>query len=279
MSLLQIDSQNGLYYEYHLPADGQGCTYVFFNALTSDTSTWESVINPVLRKAGCGTLTYNMRGQTDSVFSPGVEFSEKLIVEDALRLLAEVKPVRPILVGLSIGGLFACRTWLKGADAIGLVFINTLRRNGPRLRWISDALVRAVEIGGLSLFKDFYLPLLMTENWLRENRSSFLNSNPDYTPSNPDYTPLEPDSGHFKLLSEAGRGSDWNLPYEQLTIPTLVITGLQDHVFFERDVVDALFGRLPKGKRIDMPDAGHLIPSEQPEALAEVLISFAKKVL
>jgi pimeloyl-ACP methyl ester carboxylesterase len=50
-------------------------------------------------------------------------------------------------------------------------------------------------------------------------------------------------------------------------------------VFFERDVVDALFGRLPKGKRIDMPDAGHLIPSEQPEALAEVLISFAKKVL
>lgn len=272
MSLLQIDSQNGLYYEHHLPADGQGCTYVFFNALTSDTSTWESVINPMLRKAGHGTLTYNMRGQTDSMFSPGVEFSEKLIVEDALRLLAEIKPVRPILVGLSIGGLFAGRTWLKGADAIGLVFINTLRRDGPRLRWISDALVRAAETGGLNLFRDLYLPLLMTDNWLRENRSSFLIPNPDYTP-------LEPDSGHFKLLSEAGRGSDWNLPYEQLTIPTLVITGLQDHVFFEPDVVDALIGRLPKGKRIDMPDAGHLIPSEQPEALAEIFISFAKEIL
>lgn len=272
MSFLQIDPQNGLYYEHHLPADDQGCTFVFFNALTSDTSTWDSVISPLLHKAGYGTLTYNMRGQTDSVFSPGVEFSEKLIVEDALRLLAEVKPVGPILVGLSIGGLFAGRTWLAGADAIALVFINTLRRDGPRLRWISDALVRAAETGGLSLFRDLYLPLLMNDDWLRENRSSFLISNPDYTP-------LAPDSGHFKLLSEAGKNSDWNLPYDQLTIPTLVITGLQDHVFFERDVVDALFVRLPKGKRIDMPDAGHLIPSEQPGALTEVFISFAKEIL
>ena len=272
MSLLQLGPQDGLYYEHHLPANNQSCTFVFFNALTSDTSTWETIINPMLRKAGYGTLTYNMRGQTGSVFSPSVEFSEKLIVEDALRLLAEVKPVGPILVGLSIGGLFACRTWLKGADAIGLVLINTMRRDGPRLQWISDALVRAAETGGLSLFRDFYLPLLMSENWLRENRSNFLISNPDYTP-------LEPDNGHFKLLSEAGRKSDWNLPYEQLTIPTLVITGLQDHVFFEKDVVDALFDRLPKGKRIDMPDAGHLIPSEQPEALAEILISFAKEIV
>ena len=272
MSFLQLGPQDGLYYEHFLPADDQGCTFVFFNALTSDTSTWNSVINPMLQKGGYGTLTYNMRGQTESVFSPDVEFSEKMIVEDALRLLAEVKPIRPILVGLSIGGLFACRTWLKGAGAIGLVLINTLRRDGPRLRWISDALVRAAEIGGLSLFRDLYLPLLMTENWLRENRSNCLMSNPDYTP-------LEPESGLFKLIAEAGRESDWNLPYEQLTIPTLVITGLQDHVFFEKDVVDALFDKLPKGMRNDIPDAGHLIPSEQPEALAEVLISFAKEIL
>ena len=182
MSFLELDPQNCLYYEHHLPADDQGCTFVFFNALTSDTSTWESIINPILHKAGYGTLTYNMRGQTDSVFSPEIEFSEKLIVEDALRLLVEIKPIRPILVGLSIGGLFACRAWLQGAEAIGLVLINTLRRDGPRLRWISDALVRAAETGGLNLFRDLYLPLLMTDDWLRENRSSFLISQPDYTP-------------------------------------------------------------------------------------------------
>jgi len=136
---------------------------------------------------------------------------------------------------------------------------------------MSDALVRAVEVGGLTLFRDLFLPLLMSENWLLENRSNFLVSHPQYAP-------LEPDSGHFKLLSEAGRKSDWDLPYEQLDLSTLIITGLQDHVFFEKDVVAELFASLPKGRRVDMPEAGHLIPGEQPGELAKLLISFATEV-
>ncbi len=271
MSFLRLGPQDGLYYEHHLPADVDRDTFVFFNALTGDTTAWEAVICPILRNAGYGTLTYNMRGQTQSPFSPEVELSEKRIVSDAVKLLAEVVPVRPILVGLSIGGLFAIRAWLAGTEAIGLVLINTLRREGPRLKWIGDALVRAVEVGGLPLFRDLFLPLLMGEDWLLKNR-------PDFLLSDSKYQALEPDSGHYKLLSEAGRNADWTIPYDRLNLPTLVITGLQDHVFLERDVVDSLFAKIPDGQRVDLPAAGHLIPSEQPEALAEALISFAKEI-
>jgi hypothetical protein len=56
MSFIQLAPQNGLYYEYHRPADDQHGTFVFFNALTSDTSAWETVIGPILRNAGHGTL-------------------------------------------------------------------------------------------------------------------------------------------------------------------------------------------------------------------------------
>ena len=194
-----------------------------------------------------------------------------LIVDDATRLLTEIKPPRPILVGLSIGGLFAARTWINGTDAVGLVLINTLRKDGPRLKWIGDSLVRALQVGGLDLFRDLFLPLLMNENWQRENRTNFLKPNVTYQP-------LDPDSGHFKLLAEAGRTSNWNLPYEKLEIPTLVITGLEDHVFQEPDIVDDLFSRIPNGRRVDMPDAGHLIPAEKPEALADILVSYAEEV-
>ncbi len=271
MSFFRISPQDGLYYEHHRPANGAGSTFVFFNALTGDTSAWESVICPILREAGFGTLTYNMRGQTDSPFSQGVELSEKLIVTDAVKLLMEVSPLRPILVGLSIGGLFASGVWLSGTEAIGLVLINTLRRDGPRLKWIGDALVRAVEVGGLALFRDLFLPLLMNENWLQKNR-------PDFLLDDSEYTALEPGSGHYKLLSEVGRHAEWDLPYESFNLPTLIITGLQDHVFLERDVVETLFARIPGARKIDMTDAGHLIPSEQPEALAEELIAFAKEI-
>ncbi len=267
----QLGPQDSLYFEYKAPKADSGFTFIFFNALTGDTNSWETIIGPRLRESGHGTLTYNLRGQTNSKFSPGLKLDVDLIVNDAIQLMAELNPPRPIMVGLSIGGLFAARAWLMGAEALGLVLINTLRREGPRLNWIGDALVRAVEVGGLDLFRDLFLPLLMNDDWLAMNRSNFLKPEPEYAS-------LSPESGHYKLLAEAGREADWDLPYERLNLPVLVITGLQDHVFLEPDVVDDLFSRLPQGQRVDMPDAGHLIPAERPESLADSLLYFTREV-
>jgi pimeloyl-ACP methyl ester carboxylesterase len=271
MPFHEIGPEDAIYYEHVAPASEDGCTFVFFNALTGDTTAWEAVIGPELRARGHGTLAYDMRGQGKSRFSPGIVLDVDLIVDDAFHLLSGVKPTRPIFVGLSIGGLFAVRAWLEGADAVGLVLVNTLRQDGARLRWIGDALVRAIDVGGLELFRDLFLPLLVNEAWLEKNRAGFLQSPPEYRP-------LNRKSGAYKLLSEASRTADWNLPYEALSLPTLVVTGLQDHVFLERDVVENLFNRLPRGRRVDMPEAGHLVPAERPELLAQILLDFVKEV-
>ena len=271
MSVLKLSDQDALFYEHHPPSSDGGFTFVFFNALTGDTGMWEGVIGPKLRSEGHGTLAYNMRGQADSPFSPDTRLDMPLIVEDAAALLKQVEPVRPVFVGLSIGGLFAARAYLQGAAAEGLVLVNTLRKDGPRLQWIGDALVRAAEVGGLDLFRDLFLPLLMNEDWLATQRPNFIKPEAKYAP-------LASDSGHYKLLAEAGREADWDLPYGQLELPVLVITGLQDHVFLEADIVEELFRRLPRGKRVDLPDAGHLIPAEQPEKLTALLLSFAKEI-
>ena len=271
MPVHTIAAGDALFFEHHPPGKENGCTFVFFNALTGDTGMWEGVIGPVLRSAGHGTLAYNMRGQANSPFSEGTTLDMHLIVRDALSLLNETRPVRPVFVGLSIGGLFAARACLEGAVCHGLVLINTLRKDGPRLQWIGDALVRAAEVGGLDLFRDLFLPLLMNEQWLAGQRPNFIKPGASYSP-------LAADSGHYKLLAEAGRSSDWNLPYESLNMPVLVVTGLQDHVFLETDVVDTLFARLPRARRVDLPEAGHLIPAEYPEKTADLLLSFAEEI-
>jgi pimeloyl-ACP methyl ester carboxylesterase len=271
MSVLELGPNDQLYYAHTPPEAKDGLTFVFFNALTSDTGGWEAVIGPRVRAAGHGTLAFNFRGQTDSPFSAEIALDAALMAADAVALLKAVQPRRPVLVGLSIGGLFAARAFLQGASAEALVLINTLRQDGPRLQWIGDALVRAVEVGGLDLFRDLFLPLLVNEEWQQANRANFIAPQAKYAP-------LPSDHGHYKLLAEAGRSADWDLPYEQLNLPVLVITGLQDHVFLEPDVVAELAARLPKGRRVDMPAAGHLIPAERPEALADHLIAFAQEV-
>ncbi len=134
MQILRIGADDAISYEYEAPSSAKGCTFVFFNALTGDAGGWKPVIQPRLGGEGHGFLVFNLRGQTDSPFSPDVKLGPDLIVDDVLRLLEHVKPPRPLLVGLSIGGLFAARAWLRGAQAQGLALINTLRRDGPRLK-------------------------------------------------------------------------------------------------------------------------------------------------
>ena len=58
----------------------------------------------------------------------------------------------------------------------------------------------------------------------------------------------------------------------------LVLSGLQDHVFYEADVVAELAARMPNAKRLDVPDAGHLLPAEKPEAVTEALLEFARRI-
>jgi len=272
MPVFNLDDQNGLFHLYSPPLSPTGKTFVFFNALTGDTGMWEGAIGDGLRENGHGTLSFNFRGQADSPFNPQTPITEDVIVSDACRLLAEIGPGNVILVGLSIGGLFAARAWLKdiqGVDCDGLVLINTLRRDGPRLSWINDAMVRCVEVGGLDLLKDLFAPLLFNQDWQADNRENFLNDTA--------YVPLGENTGHYNLLKNAGE-TDWDVPYENLTLPVLVITGLQDHVFFDRDDVDALSARLPDVERVNMANAAHLLPAERPAEFTELLLKFAGRL-
>ena len=62
MSLLKIDDKNEIYYEYIEPKLN-GYTFIFVNALTGNTDTWNGEIGSKLTEQGNGYLAYNFRGQ------------------------------------------------------------------------------------------------------------------------------------------------------------------------------------------------------------------------
>ena len=268
MATLTLSPGNALHYEHTAPARVGAATFVCVNALTGNTGAWEGVVTPALRAQGFGTLSYNFRGQDDSPFSEDVALTPDLIIDDLRALLTEIAPARPILVGLSIGGLFAAHAVLRGAEANGLILLNTLRRIGPRIAWVNDALPHLVSRGGVRLFLDAMFPLLVNEEFAASARKGFLSEEP--------YEPIDPKHGHMNLMANS-TAADWDVPYEELTLPVHCITGLQDRVFLDRDDVDTLFARLPDATREDWNDTGHLIPQERPEKLATALAAFAER--
>ncbi len=268
MPVLALGPDEGLYYEYAAPGAAGRC-FVFVNALTGTTTAWEAEIAPALRAAGYGTLAYNLRGQKDSPFRPERPLDEGLFVADLLQLLEGIAPPRPILVGLSIGGQFALRAHLLGAEAAAFVLINTLRMPGLRREWINEGSFRAMRHGGAELLMDLMLPLIVNPDMLAKMRPARLTDEP--------YRPLDPASGHYGLMQHAGE-ADWDLPYEQIDRPVLIMTGLHDRVFFNADDVAALTARLPNACTVVFEDAGHLIPAERPEATAQALLEFAAAI-
>lgn len=267
MPHLEIADGETLYYEHTPPSGSAGKTFVFVNALTGSYTMWEAAIAPALRAAGHGTLVYNFRGQAESRTAPTTKPTPIQIVEDLHRLCAEVKPARAVMVGLSIGGLFAAQAYAKGTAADGIVLINTLRKPTERLEWINTAMAHGVEAGGFRLIMELTLPMLVNPEQLTKMRADVQTGAP--------YAAVEPSDGGYRLMVESV-ATDWDFPWHTLDVPVQIQIGLHDRVFYVADDVDELAARIPKTTRVEFPDAGHLIPIERPGAFTEALLDFAK---
>lgn len=268
MAFLALGPGHGLAYSYRPPRDG-GLTFVFVNALTSDMAGWRAEVVPALEAEGQGILLYALRGQEGSPAADEDRLDDALMGDDLKALLKAVGPPRPVLVGLSIGGLFALRAVLAGAEVAGLVLLNTLRRPSTRLAWINEAVCRAQAFGGPGLMRDLLMPMIAGPAMLEAARPGAL--------AETAYEPLPADSPVLRLLRDACH-ADWDLPYEEVTPAVLVVSGLRDRVFYDADDVAALTARLPDARSVTLPEVGHLIPMEAGAETARLLLDFATEI-
>ncbi len=266
MSTLKISEGEAIYYEFTEPTLISK-TFVFVNALTGNTGMWTGQICDQLQSQGYGTLCYNFRGQPDTAFSDETDLTPHLIVEDLRFLLSEINPPSSILVGLSIGGLFAAQAYLAGSKASGLVLVNTLRKPSQRLDWINQSMVRLARIGGGRLVMTANMPVIAAPDLLAQMWEATFSTEP--------YEPPRGTDGLLRLM-EGSLDADWNLPYEKLDLPALMLTGVYDRLFRIDSDINELKARIPRVEEKVYLDAGHLIPLERPTKFCDDLIEFAK---
>ncbi len=268
MSIFKIDDNNELYYEYVEPKDG-GYTCVFVNALTGDLSTWNGSIGKNLMKNNDGYLVYNFRGQSQSKFDRNLELNDDVIINDLINLVNFIKPENKVFIGLSIGGLYAAKSLLKGIQAKGLVLINTLRKPSERLNWINNAMANAVRFGGTSLILDMVLPMLASPKFLSTMKNNALKYE--------NYLGLDDYDGITKLM-HGGYTTNWDFDWAKLELPVLIMSGHYDKVFRIEEDINDLIKSVKNVRRIEVPECGHLIPVEDPELFSYHLNGFLQSL-
>lgn len=265
---IELDADNAIHTIHYAPGD-KGQTFVFLNSMGASTDAWEGQIAPLLRARGYGTLSFDYRGQGKTRFGPTATLEPAEIIGDIVTTLDRLNPVRPILVGLSIGGLFGAHAVLRGAQAEGIVLINTLRKANAQVEWINTLEARLIAMGGMPLVLDVLRPILSSVDQLEKLR-------PTHLPTE-GYTPWPADHPR-RRLAEGVNKADWNLPYEQLTLPTLVMTGMHDRLFRIQPDVDGIVARLPDATVVTYPDGGHSLQAEFPERFVADIASFADRL-
>ena len=108
-----------------------------------------------------------------------------------MRICKELAPARPVLVGLSIGGLFAAQAIRDGVDATGLVYLNTIREIGPRISWVNEALGMFASKTGVGVMMAATFPMLVNPDFLEATKGNMLPF---------DLAPLPDDHPHANLM-------------------------------------------------------------------------------
>jgi 3-oxoadipate enol-lactonase len=202
----------------------------------------------------------DLRGSGSTPLPPE-EYSD---AEDLLRMLDALRIKRAAFVGASFGGWVALQVATMAPERVmGLgLFAATLADSeewSPEIQafWAQEnALVEARDVDGAVA--------LGVRTWVKEPSTSELVAEMSRT------------SFEAQIGVEAEARED-PVDLAAIRVPTLAVSGGLDFPDFAR-FADRIAAEVPGAERAEVPDSGHLIALERPDAAADLLRPFLERV-
>ncbi|KAA9008168.1 3-oxoadipate enol-lactonase [Histidinibacterium aquaticum] len=244
------------------PEDGGAPALVFSGSLGTDLSLWDPIM-PYLPE-GLRIVRIDTRGHGQSSVPPA-PYQMGTLVSDTEAVFDALEIREAVMVGLSLGGMIAQALAVKRLDLLrGLVISNTAAKIGTPQLW--EDRIAAIRADGLESMAD---PIL--ERWFSR---AFLDS-PESEPWRQLLlaTPVEGYLGCCAAIA----GTDLMTPTSGLRLPTLAIAGSEDGAT-PPDLVRETADLIPGSQFELIRRAGHLPCVEAPEAYAELLTRFMRRI-
>lgn len=251
---------------------GDGTPVLFVHEFAGDYRSWEPQVRELSRRYRC--ITYNARGYPPSDVPDEPErYSQARAVEDIRCVLDHLGIERAHIVGLSMGGFATLHFGLTHPGRARSLLIagcgyGAERDQRERFRAEATVIAERLEREGMGAFARQYA--------LGPTRVQFQNKDPRGWQEFADQ--LAEHSSRGSALTQLGvqreRPSVFDLEEEmkRLTVPTLIVTGDEDHpcllpnVFMKRTI--------PSAGLLVIPNAGHAINLEEPAAFNRALADF-----
>ena len=246
----------------HMVSAGNGPPLTFIHGLGWDHRMWRPAFDHYAGRYR--TIAGDSRGHGLSDMPDG-PYTMAQFADDWAGALDAVTALPGCVIGLSQGGMVAQALAIAAPHKVkALVLVSTTCRAATdttanmadRLEKIRKAGARAgAEIAATSIFSE-----------------GFRTANPAYIEAFIEARATQPQEPLISAMAALSH-FDYCAGLEQLDIHTLVIAGTQD-ALTPPDAVRAVAAHIPNAELVEMPGAGHIIPTEQPEAFFTIIDRF-----
>jgi pimeloyl-ACP methyl ester carboxylesterase len=239
--------------------EGSGPPLVFIHGFPFSRDCWQPQVDGL--SSSYRVIAPNLPGFGGRQGAAGAATMDAF-ADDVASLLADLDTGPVVLAGHSMGGYVALAFARRHADLLrGLVLIAT--RSGPDSPEVAAgrrAAAEKVSASGIDAMVDGMVPKMLAP----------VHRNPESLAALREFMMSSSRDGVIGALLGMANRPDSTPGLAGISIPTLVVTGADDEVIAPAES-EALAAAIPGARLRVLPDAGHMVAWEQPEAFAREL--------
>jgi 3-oxoadipate enol-lactonase len=251
----------------HYIDQGQGRPLVLLHGFPLDATCWDAQIGHLSKL--CRVIAPDLRGFGQSRSNDS--FTMDSLASDVHALVQHLGAEPCVLAGLSMGGYVALAYARKcPAKLDGLVLIDSRAAGDPaEAREKRTQLAEKVRSVGASAVVEQMMPKMLSPQTQRDRPEvvqrlrKMIESCPTQTLINALYA-LRDREDHSDFLPS-------------IADPTLILVG-RDDALTPPEMARQMHAAIPRSRLVEIPDAGHMTPLENPDALNRELEGFVKSL-
>jgi 3-oxoadipate enol-lactonase len=251
----------------HYRVDGaRGPWVTLVTGIANDTTLWSAQV-PALT-ADYRVLRYDLRGQGGSE-ATAPPYTIELLVDDLLRLWAQLGIPKSHLVGLGLGGAIAQAVAVDHGDKLASAMPCCCRAQMvPDFAALWQRLIAQVEANGVESIVE-----PTAQRWFSE----------DFKAAHPEA--IDEARRMIRRTSREGylgcAGAFLGLSLESrighIGVPTLYVSGAEDRLGGPPALMAGLAARVPGARHESVPNAAHIASIQNPAGFNRVMVAFLKE--
>lgn len=256
---------NGL--SVFLEGNSKDQSIIFLHGFPYDHTMWKTQIDELSENYFC--VTYDIRGLGDSPVGDG-QYTMESFVDDLEIIIDQLKLVKPVLCGLSMGGYISFRALERMEEKFSAVILCDTRsesdNNEGKLK--RAAAIKRINADGLAPFAKDFITNCFGESYKQNHSDEF---GKRITKS----STFDPIGVKGSLLAMLGR-NDTTEYLSKIKIPALVICGEFD-ALTPPAVMKPLAEKINGAEFVVIKNSGHMSPIENPKEVTEAIEKFLRK--